>query len=43
VNRVDQANRAFDAASQQDTTVANVGPVTGQCQSGRESRATGRD
>ena len=43
VSRVDQANTAFDTASQEDATVANVGAVTGQCQSGRESRATGRD
>ena len=43
VSLVDQANTAFDTASQEDATVANVGAVTGQCQSGRESRATGQD
>lgn len=43
VSRHDEANAAFDAASQEDATVANVGAVTRRCQSGRKTRAPGRD
>lgn len=42
-SRDGEANTATDAAAQEDATVANVGAVVGECQSGRKTRATGRD
>ncbi len=40
VTRHDEANAAFDAASQEDTTVGRCGAKDRECQCGRQTRTT---